>query len=275
MRLTVLVDNNTLIEKYYCGEPGLSFYIEEGDKRILFDTGYSDLACKNAGKMGIDLRKVNTIVLSHGHLDHTWGLPHLMGSLNYYGKSRQEISLVAHPDALKPKQADGEQIGLTLSPEVLARCFSLKLSASPVWLTEKLVFLGEIARTHDFEQRNPLGEKLDNGVACPDDLIDDSALCYKSEKGLVLITGCAHAGICNTVDYARKVCNDDRIADIIGGFHLLNPGKRLLDGTVRFMEACKPAKLHACHCTDLGAKIALSKAAELVETGVGTKIQYK
>ena len=77
MKLTVLVDNNTYIDQYYLGEPALSFYIEDGTEKILFDTGYSDAFIKNAEQMGIDLGALTYIVLSHGHNDHTRGLPFL------------------------------------------------------------------------------------------------------------------------------------------------------------------------------------------------------
>ena len=77
MKLTVLVDNNTFIDKYFYGEPGLCFYIEDGTERILLDTGYSDLFIRNAKKLGIDLSSLTKVVISHGHDDHTGGLPHL------------------------------------------------------------------------------------------------------------------------------------------------------------------------------------------------------
>ncbi|MBQ1439018.1 MAG: MBL fold metallo-hydrolase [Solobacterium sp.] len=78
MKLTVLTDNNTIIDRYYLGEPALSFYLEDGDRRILFDTGYSDVFLRNAEALGIDLHAITDIVLSHGHNDHTGGLRYLL-----------------------------------------------------------------------------------------------------------------------------------------------------------------------------------------------------
>ena len=99
MKLTVLVDNNTLIGENYCGEPGLSFFIEEENNKILFDLGYSDICIRNAYKMGIDINSVNMIVLSHGHLDHTWGLTYFMENLkpSIYQDVDRKISIIAHP----------------------------------------------------------------------------------------------------------------------------------------------------------------------------------
>ena len=74
MKLTILTDNTTRIDEYYLGEPGVSYYIEDGERKILFDTGYSDVYLQNAKKLGIDLKQVDTVVLSHGHNDHTRGL---------------------------------------------------------------------------------------------------------------------------------------------------------------------------------------------------------
>ena len=78
MKLTVLVDTNTLIDRYFYGEPGISYFIVDEGKRILFDVGYSDAFIRNAQKMNIDLRNTDFLVLSHGHLDHTWGLEPLI-----------------------------------------------------------------------------------------------------------------------------------------------------------------------------------------------------
>ncbi len=274
MKLSVLVDNNTLIDKYYSGEPGLSFYIEEGKHRILFDTGYSDIFIRNAYKMGLNLNSIDYVVLSHGHLDHTWGLPALMGETVYFDPTRKKITLLAHPDAFLPKEDGGEQIGMVVSPAVLKRAFHVVETKKPYWISDRLVFLGEIDRSHPFENKEPIGMTYLNGNIADDYLLDDSALAYKTSEGLVIITGCSHSGICNIIDCAKKVCEDNRIVDIIGGFHLQNPSDEVLQNTLNFIGEISPKRIHACHCTDLQSKIALSKAAHLVETGVGCEIQY-
>ena len=121
MRLTILADNNTLIDAYYLGEPGLSILVEEENNKILFDLGYSDVFMKNAYKMGIDLREVNRIVLSHGHLDHTWGLTSLMENMeaSTYKDSGRRIKLLTHPAALDLKMDEGEPIGFIYSQAAL------------------------------------------------------------------------------------------------------------------------------------------------------------
>ncbi|MDP4093299.1 MAG: MBL fold metallo-hydrolase [Bacillota bacterium] len=277
MKLTVLVDNNTTIDKNYWGEPGLSFYIEDGQNKILFDVGYSDIFLRNAYKMGIDIKKVNHVVLSHGHLDHTWGMSHLIGILDYYSpdKKNKKATLLAHPQALSPKTDNGEHIGMMCSDTVLKDCFNVSLSKAPVWISNRLVFLGEIERINAFENKRPLGVTMENGVGVEDFIMDDSALVYKSDKGLVIITGCSHSGICNIVEYAKKICGEERIVDIIGGLHLLNPSEQQLKGTMEYMKRLKSETVHACHCTDLKSKIALSQVVNLVEVGVGLELEYK
>jgi 7,8-dihydropterin-6-yl-methyl-4-(beta-D-ribofuranosyl)aminobenzene 5'-phosphate synthase len=279
MKLTVLVDNNTLIDRYFYGEPGLSYFIQDEGKRILFDVGYSDVFVKNAQKMNINLLDLDFLVLSHGHLDHTWGLDPLIRlhtEAIIEEIDHKKPTLVAHPLTLLTKTLDGlEEIGSTISEKKSSRHFQIRLSQDPVWLTDKLVFLGEIRRKNDFEAKKPIGKIVKENLQEDDYLMDDSALAYKSPGGLVIITGCSHAGICNIVEHAREICEDDRIIDIVGGFHLLNPPEEQLQGTLKYMEALQPTEVHACHCTDLNSKIALSKIVNLKEVGVGLTLEYE
>jgi 7,8-dihydropterin-6-yl-methyl-4-(beta-D-ribofuranosyl)aminobenzene 5'-phosphate synthase len=278
MKLTVLIDNNTLIDRYFLGEPGVSYLIETDGKKILFDVGYSDAFIINARKLSIDLLSVNFIVLSHGHLDHTWGLVPLIRlytDLIFEGQNVNKPMLVTHPLSLSSKKiGDLPEIGTLIPKNKLSGYFNLKLSKEPVYLTERLVYLGEIERTNEFEAKKPVGKTLDGGIEKEDFLIDDSALAYKSPEGLIIITGCSHSGICNIVEYARKVCGDDRVVDIIGGFHLLNPSKEQMNGTIGYMKSMHPASVHACHCTDLNSKIALSGVVNIKEVGVGLILEF-
>ena len=278
MKLTVLMDNNTLIDRYFLAEPGVSYLVEVDGKRILFDVGYSEAFITNARKLAIDLLDVDFVVLSHAHLDHTWGLIPLIRLYTealIEGLPYKKPTLVTHPLTLSSRTyGDLTEAGSLLQEDKLSGYFHLELSREPVYLTERLVFLGEIERTNEFEARSPMGKILEAGVEKDDFLFDDSALAYKSPDGLVIITGCSHAGICNIVEYAKKVCGDHRVVDIIGGFHLLNPSEEQLQGTITYMESLHPGSVHACHCTDLNSKIALSKVVDLEEVGVGLTLEY-
>ena len=276
MKVTVLVDNNTLIDHYFFAEPGLSLLIEDDETTVLFDTGYSDIFLKNAFKMGKDLTNLDYLVLSHNHLDHTWGLEPLV---KYFTELKIEKrvfnrpSLVAHPEVFVSVSGEGyEEVGCLISEEKLAKHFPLQLSAQPKALSSRLTFLGEIPRRNDFEKNITFGRK--DGMDEDDQVIDDSAIVYRSPKGLVIITGCSHAGICNIIEYARQICGDQRVVDVIGGFHLLNPPAHQLDGTIAYLKTLQPEAVHACHCTDLASKIALSGVVPLKEVGVGLSITY-
>jgi 7,8-dihydropterin-6-yl-methyl-4-(beta-D-ribofuranosyl)aminobenzene 5'-phosphate synthase len=278
VQLTVLVDNNTLIDRYFQGEPGISFFIRDDERRILFDTGYSGLFLQNARKMDIDLRRLDWVVLSHGHLDHTWGLDPLIRLFTeaaIEGQPVERPTLLGHPGVLGSKRIEAlPNAGSGLSEEKLSPHFPLRFSREPVWLTERLVFLGEIPRILDFEGACPLGEVVAGEGTAPDLLVDDSALAYRSRDGLVLITGCAHAGICNTIEHARRVCGEERLADVIGGFHLLAPSAERLEETVRHLDAMGLRSLHPCHCTDLSSKVALARRLPVEEVGVGLRLEY-
>ncbi len=278
MNLTVLLDNHTFIDRYFLGEPGVSYFIEADGLRILFDTGYSDAFLRNAQKMGIDLLDLDILVLSHGHLDHTWGLSPLIqlyteGMLEK--KAVKRPRLVAHPQVLASRRL-GEipEIGSMLSAKKLASFFDLQFSRTPIHLTEHLIFLGEIERVTDFEAQNPLGSIVENGVERSDTLRDDSALVYQAPDGLVIITGCSHSGICNIVTAAQQVTGEKRVLDIIGGFHLLQPSEQQLQGTLAFLSAVHPGCVHACHCTDLHSQITLARSLPIKEVGVGLVLEY-
>jgi len=280
LRVTVLVDNTTITDRYFCGEPGLSIFIETGGKKILFDTGYSGLFLENAKKMGIDLHTLDLVVLSHGHLDHTGGLVALARFFMEAAiekKPCHKPGLLAHPRCFRPKEhAPLENNGSILDEAEVRRHFAVTLSDKPIQITDDLVFLGEIPRKFPFEQMDPKDRRilLPDGTTEPDLLLDDTALACRTKKGLVIITGCSHAGICNITEYAREVCGEEKIHDIVGGFHLLRPSPEQLQGTCAYLKGIAPAAVHACHCTSLAAKIALAGSCPVQETGVGLRLEW-
>jgi len=223
MKLQVLVDNNVMSHKEGLrGEHGLSMFIEADNKKILFDTGATDLFLENAKVMQVDLKKIDIVALSHHHYDHTGGLKYLHGDF-------------------KVVEGPGE----------------------PVWLTERLVFLGTIDRVFTFDFDNEYG-----------DLLDDSALAYISSDGLVIITGCSHSGICNIVEYAKKITNESRVVDILGGLHLVEPSQDRLNETIKYLQGLSLNKLHPGHCSDFQSKIAMAKKLPVKDYGVGLSIEH-
>ena len=276
MELTVLVDNNTLIDRYFLAEPGLSFLIQDEETQVLFDTGYSDIFLRNARKLGLSLTHLDYLALSHGHQDHTWGLEPLIRHFTELEIEKlpfRKPVLVAHPKTFVSVSDVGfPESGSLLSEAKLAKHFELRLGTGPQWLTPRLVYLGEIPRRNSFEGALTFGRK--EGEKVKDKVPEDAALVYRAPEGLVVMVGCSHAGVCNTIDYAREVCSEARVVDVIGGFHLQKPSRRQLDGTLDYFERLRPTVVHACHCTDLKSKIALSRVANLEEVGVGLRLSY-
>lgn len=275
MKLTILVDNTTYIDRYFLAEPALSIFIEDGGQSILFDCGYSDIFLRNASKMGIDLLHLDHLVFSHGHADHTWGVEPLVRAFSEAAiekRPHRRPVVTAHPDTFETRIVPGMgEIGSLVSAGKLREHFSVNLTCDPVQLTERLWFLGEIPRETNFEAQSPMGTV----GGAPDMVLDDTALAWKGEEGLVVITGCSHAGICNIVAHAKKVCGEDRIVDIVGGLHLLTPTPRQIEGTLDYIQRLNLAALHACHCTDFASRKALADVAPQQEVGVGLTLSFQ
>lgn len=278
MELKVLVDNNTIIDRYYLGEPAVSYLIHDGDTKILFDVGYSDIFIKNALKMNESLRDINYVVISHGHNDHTGGLVYLA---KLYSEAKAENinhlnpTVIAHPEAFSYKEFSGDDIGSIFDNKKMSKYFRTRLVSEPLWITDNIVFLGEIERSNNFENIEPIGRCEKSNLMTDDYIRDDSALVYKSAQGLVIITGCSHAGICNIIEYAKKVCGENRILDVIGGFHLIEPSKSQAKGTLDYFNVQHIKNIHPCHCTSLKYKIELSKSTNVIDVGVGLSLNYQ
>ena len=298
MKLTVLVDNNTYIDQYYLGEPALSFYIEDGSEKILFDTGYSGAFIKNAEHIGVDLGALRYIVLSHGHNDHTRGLPFLWDKYDL-----KNVKLVAHPGVFSPKQYMGLDVGAPFTKQdCLAHGLHVIDGNGPIKLTERLTFLGEIPRVTEFESKEPIGTLGEAGPA--DFVLDDSALSYEGKDGIFVVTGCSHSGICNIVlqalscwekngDDNKNCCckghaqevngeqensnncsNEKSITGIIGGFHLLEKNRQL-EETIHFLAQNTKGMLYPCHCVSLAAKFEMMKMLPVAEVGVGLQLEVE
>lgn len=269
MKLSVLVDNHTYIDRYFLGEPAVSYYLEIDECRILFDTGYSAIVFSNAGKMGIDLSGLTHIVLSHGHNDHTNGLRYLKEHID-----TSAIELIAHPDCFCPKRDGEEWIGSPMSRQEVEAQLRYRPECDPFWISQNCVFLGQIPQTNTFEVRQKIGEQRKHGAWQPDEVLDDTAVACRTDRGLFLITGCSHSGICNIMDYAMEICKEKRIAGILGGFHLFENDSRLAE-TIRHMEEKQVQKVYPCHCVSLLAKARMMEKLAVEEVGTGLKIEIE
>lgn len=266
MKLKVILDNYAYIDKYYKAEPGLCFYIEDENEKILFDMGYSNVFIENAKKMNVNLEDVNKLVFSHGHNDHTRGLKYFIENFDI---SKKEI--VAHKEAFIKKVCDSENISAPFTKEELEHKTHLNLTNVPTAISKNITFLGEIPRKFPFENKNSIGYKYINNLKYPDYVLDDSALIYKSKKGLFIITGCSHSGICNIISYAKEILNEDRIYGIIGGFHLFKLDNQL-EETIKYFKENNIQNLYPCHCVSFKVKARINEGIKVHEVGVSMEI---
>jgi 7,8-dihydropterin-6-yl-methyl-4-(beta-D-ribofuranosyl)aminobenzene 5'-phosphate synthase len=260
---------------------GLSFLVTVfvGGRRhsLLLDTGATVAgAAHNLRALGVDPQGIEAIILSHGHFDHTTGLNGLAEELSLLPP------LVLHPDCwLKRRVAvpgqEPRQLPTTSEDMVRAAGFDLVERREPSLLFDgALLVTGEIERTTEFEQGMPLHQALRDGEWVPDPLIlDDQALAVDvSGKGLAVITGCGHAGIVNTVRYARKLTGVERVHAIIGGFHLAtSPLENVIWPTIEALAGFAPEVIVPTHCTGWRATHAIAAAfpEAFIQGSVGTK----
>lgn len=266
MKLKVLVDNHTYIDSYYLGEPAVCYYIEDEDTKILFDTGYSDVFIKNAESMKIDFNAISAIVISHGHNDHVGGLQYFMQRFDSSNKK-----LIAHPHAFYEKFESDMFIGSNISCEEIKSKCNLILSKKPMKISNNITFLGQIPQLNLFEKRKAIGIQKKGNQILEDFVLDDSAIVYKNKEGIFVITGCSHSGICNILEYAKMVCDTDKIIGVIGGFHLFCIDEQLKE-TIDYLKKNDVKFLYPCHCVSFLVKAEINKYIPICEVGVGLEI---
>lgn len=252
------VSITTLVEDTVSGtgllsEHGLSFWIEYGDRRVLFDTGQTDLLLENARILGVDLSKTDSIVLSHGHYDHTGGLAAVLdiapGAIVY-----------THPAALRPKfgrkNAETRTIGMSDSTKKHVRAHAqderVVWTEAPTEVVPGLFVTGRIPRNTDFEDVGGTFY-VDEHCQKADVLPDDQAMFLHTPRGLVVLLGCSHAGVVNTLDYIVKLSEDRRIDSVVGGMHLLIASQDRIRETVNAFHRYNVQNIGLAHCTGANA----------------------
>jgi len=252
IRITTLSENSAAMG-YLLGEWGLSILIETGAANILFDTGKSISVTHNTDSLGVNLNRVDKIVLSHGHYDHTGGL------FNVLRRMRKEVEIVAHPDVWGDKYAhrEGEEyryIGIPFRRQLLESLgATFNLTTKPVKISDNIMTTGEILMKTDFETVAPILYVKEDGGWQPDMVLDDQALIITTEPGLVVILGCAHRGIINTLYQAQQLTGVKKIHTVLGGAHLVDGSEEQVWLTIAALRELDVQRLGLCHCTGLAA----------------------
>ena len=251
------------------GEHGASLFIEADEQCLLLDTGQGLTLRQNAARLGIALERVTAVVLSHGHYDHTGGLDAV---IEITGGA---VDLYLHPAALAPKfNRDGRAIGAPMTDldALRSRVRQLIANREPVEIRSGLWLSGEIPRRHALEDT---GGPFYRDAACTeiDTLPDDQALIIDTPLGLVVVLGCGHSGLINTLDYVQTLVPGRPIHAVLGGTHLLRATAERLDFTVQALAGFEVDYLAPNHCTGLAAMCLLRQhfPRQFRESPAGTR----
>jgi 7,8-dihydropterin-6-yl-methyl-4-(beta-D-ribofuranosyl)aminobenzene 5'-phosphate synthase len=242
------------------GEWGLSVLVGADDQKILLDTGASLSAARNGTLLGVNWPRIDAIVLSHGHYDHTGGLRKVLTRI------KKQVKVIAHPDVFAAKYI---QVSKDESPVYIGMPFQkaeleslgadFQLTSEPVWLSQNVVTSGEIPMTTEYETIDPGLYVRQGGELVPDTVADDQALFIKTEQGLVVILGCAHRGVINTLRHAQNVTAMEPIDTVIGGTHLIRASEVQLELTIAELKEFGVRRLGVSHCTGMAAAVRLAQ----------------
>jgi len=253
IKITTLSEN-TASAPELLAEWGFSVLVEIDALTVLLDTGPSITAVHNAGMLGIDLKKVDRIVLSHGHYDHTGGLQNVLQLM------RKKVEIIAHPEIWGEKYTrlgknTYHYIGIPFQrPWLESLGASFTLSRTPVRITDDVLTTGEVPEITEYEQIEPNRFFVkEDGQFKPDALPDDLALIINTKPGLVVILGCGHRGLINTLRHAQKLTRRQEIRMVVGGCHLIGTSTERVRLTLAALKEMDVQKIGVSHCTGLPA----------------------
>jgi 7,8-dihydropterin-6-yl-methyl-4-(beta-D-ribofuranosyl)aminobenzene 5'-phosphate synthase len=256
VRILTLVED-TVEKPDLIGEHGLSLLVSTPGGDTLFDTGQGNALLRNAVRMGVDWNRVTCIVLSHGHYDHTGGLAGVLAETG-------ARPVFAHPSVFAPKYSKktGElrSIGMPANRETLEGAgMQVRACLAPMEAAPGVLATGPIPRVTDFEQvpAHFLTASAGRSDLVPDGLEDDQSLILGPRSAPVVVLGCAHSGIVNTLLYASELAGTKRFSLVIGGTHLIDADEMRLQRTLEALRQFEIMKIAPCHCTGLRGQFAL------------------
>jgi len=275
LRITVLCENTVPQGGKTVGEHGFSALIERDGDRILFDTGQGIGLCANARALGIDLSNVSTVVISHGHYDHTGGLKDFL--VQTEGKGAE---ILCHPDVFEAKYGrvgdNLRYIGIPFAAEAIRGWGGvLRVSTDPVEVRSGVWTTGEVLRRNPSEAKDRRLLVRRGDVFEEDSLLDDLSLVIDTPSGLVVILGCAHAGVINTLSHIQAMTGKSAFHWVVGGTHLGFYEPAVLETVTAHLRDLRIDHLGVSHCTGLraGARLAQEVGGALQFCNVGSVIE--
>lgn len=259
MTITITtLSENTATALWLLAEWGLSILVESNELTVLLDTGLSISAVHNANKLGVDLKMIDKIVLSHGHIDHTGGLKEVLSKTG-------KVEVIAHPDVWQAKYSrtpgyEERNLGIPFAQKELEELgASFTFSREPIWMSDNILTTGEIPMVTEYEEIDPNLYVKEDSKDIPDKLLDDRALIIKTDLGLVVILGCAHRGLINTLYHARDISGEKRVYAVVGGTHLLRASEKRLTMTIAELKGMGIQRVGVSHCTGSWPSILLAQ----------------
>lgn len=264
LRITVIAEDTVPYESPLWGQHGISFLLEaEKDglqKRIMVDVGQNfEALSHNMEILGTDPTTLDALVLTHCHYDHTKGAARLVEATG-----KRDFPVIAHPDIFRLHFVNTpflQHVGVMDGDEreeIEAKGGRLFLTSDPFQIMPGLVTSGEIPRNTEFEDAGISLFTISGDNVMPDPVLDDiSIFANVADKGVVIVTGCSHAGIVNITQYAMEIFPEENIEGIIGGFHLVEAKKEKIDRTVEALGEIGPGWISSGHCTGFKAQVRL------------------
>ena len=277
MRATILTEEHAPQGSGLQAEHGLAVFVEAGEARVLFDTGCTQVCVENAGRLGVDLAAAQRIVLSHGHYDHTGGLAAVLQAIG-------PREVVAHPavfgerHAQRPSESRPRPVGPPSQRTALeALGASFRLESGPTQVGDGITVTGAIPRHTAFEGPSPHLFVGEGEARQADPFEDDQALVVSTSRGPVVVLGCAHAGVVNTLTYAAQIAGSPAVYAVAGGMHLGAASDDRIEQTIRAMRDLGVERVMPCHCTGgrAAARMADAFGAGCIPCAVGTSFEIE